>query len=108
MENKKAGKVIKYSFPAHAVGDCVTFAGRSSTLPVILRTTKVVNILDSVIHTAQFNTLFNIFSHKKQKVSHEVGHFKPKDNLYFERLLPKHYMRMGDINSTTHPAPKLQ
>ena len=28
-----------------------------------------------------------------------MGHFKPKDNLYFERLLPKHYKRMGDIIS---------
>lgn len=81
MEIKKAGKVIKYSFPAHAVGDCVTFAGRSSTLPVILRTTKVVIFLDSVIHIAQFNTLFNIFSHHKQKVSHEVGHFISEHNL---------------------------
>lgn len=98
-ENKKAGKVIKYSFPAHAVGDCVTFAGRTSTEPVILRTTKVVNFRESVIHTAQFNTLFNIFSHKKQKVSHEVGHFIAEHNLSNERLFPKHYMRMGDIIS---------
>lgn len=36
---------------------------------------------------------------KKQKVSHKVGHFKPLYNLSRERLLPKHYMRMGDINT---------
>lgn len=37
---------------------------------------------------------------KKQKVSHKVGHFKPLYNLSRERLLPKHYMRMGDITSS--------
>lgn len=42
---------------------------------------------------------------KKQKVSHEVGHFKPLYNLSRERLLPKHYMRMGDISTAYRPPP---
>lgn len=36
---------------------------------------------------------------KMQKVSHEVGHFKPKCNLKSKRLLPKHFIRTGDIIS---------
>ena len=41
---------------------------------------------------------------KMQKVSHKVGHFKPLYNLSRERLLSKHYMRMGDIRSKTATA----
>lgn len=56
--------------------------------PLSYTSAKVVKVLETT------KTFGNYFV-KMQKVSHEMGHFKPLHNLSRDRLLPKHFIRIG-------------